>query len=297
MKQLLALVPVLLLGLPLVLQAQPTRTFAISDGQVLVDGTALPPEALPEGLDLRGVRATLTFTDPFQPVIEIDGVRYQLEGQRLVEMGAEDEASARVYFFPSPGDLAPPAPGFLDGRGMEPAFAPANPGLLRQQFIRELADRSRSLDHLSSQIGVRPHVEVGPLVQQLRSEALAAAQAAQALPEVDDQAYLFTLRARDPQLYEQLVREHHLEAATQTLAQRIRSLTPGDERTRLLADLRTQLDAIFELKQQNRRNEIHQLEERIQELKRLLQQREQQRPRIIDNRLQHLIGTPPGKQW
>lgn len=295
MKQLLYCL--LLLGLPLALHAQSLRTFAISDGQVLVDGTALPADALPQGLDLRGVSATLTFTDPFQPVIEVDGVRYQLEGQHLVEIRPEAGNRGLVYFFPSPDALTTPAPRFFERRWREPDFITTHPGLLRQQFIRELADRSRSLDQLSSQIGVQTHYEVGPLVQQLRSEAVAAAQAAQALPEVDDQVYLFTLRARDPHLYEQLVRERQLEADTETLARNIRSLAPGDERTRMLEDLRTRLDAIFELKQENRRNEIRQLEDRIQELKRLLQLREQQRARIIENRLEQLIGTPPGKQW
>lgn len=102
--------------------------------------------------------------------------------------------------------------------------------------------------------------------------------------------YLEEIQRRHKQLYDQLMRERQMEAETHGLARTIRQLPAGPERQRYLDSLRTTLNQIFELKQENRRREIAQLEEQIQELQRRLERREEMRVEMIEQRIQQLIG-------
>lgn len=102
--------------------------------------------------------------------------------------------------------------------------------------------------------------------------------------------YLEEIQRHSQQLYEQLMREQHMEAQTRDLAQNIRSLGEGSERQQYIDSLRSTLNEIFDLKQENRQREIEQLEAQLQELRQNLQEREQMREQMIDRRIQQLIG-------
>lgn len=103
--------------------------------------------------------------------------------------------------------------------------------------------------------------------------------------------YLREIQQRHEQLYERLMRERQMEAQTYELARVIRQLSPGERRQRHLDSLRTTLDEIFELKQENRRREIQQLEGQLEELRRRLEERERVREQMIEERIQQLVGT------
>src|SRR5690606_23592929 len=79
--RLLALLLVFAVAPRVAAQAQPAAAEAaqqhvleIRDGRMHLDGRALPPENLPDGLDLRGIEMTYSFVGPVSPVLEIDGV-------------------------------------------------------------------------------------------------------------------------------------------------------------------------------------------------------------------------------
>jgi alcohol dehydrogenase class IV len=55
--------------------------------------------------------------------------------------------------------------------------------------------------------------------------------------------------------------------------------------------LRATLNRIFDLKQENRRREIDQLQRQIAELQNSLKQRERMREEMIDRRLQQLVDA------
>lgn len=106
-----------------------------------------------------------------------------------------------------------------------------------------------------------------------------------------EQAYLQTLSERDRALYERLLRERDMEMEIRRLAFVFRRTEGEDERQRLRARLHNLIDEAFELKLENRREEIRQVEELLQEMRRQLQVREDQRDEIVRQRLRDLTGT------
>lgn len=104
--------------------------------------------------------------------------------------------------------------------------------------------------------------------------------------------YLNDVQQANRELYERLVRERTLEKRAQTLAQSIRTASGETGARRKKADsLRTLLNDIFDLKQENRRLEVKRLQREIQELQRRLQQRRNMREQMIDRRFQQLVGA------
>ncbi len=108
--------------------------------------------------------------------------------------------------------------------------------------------------------------------------------------------YLNEVQKANRELYKQLVRERTMEKQAQDLARVIRMLPEDSEERRGKADtLRTLLNDIFDLKQENRRREIERLQREIQELQRSLQERRKMRDRMIDHRLNQLLGSTTGR--
>lgn len=83
-------------------QTDTVHVFHIADGQVYLDGRLLP-NALPEGLDLRGWSiGPMEFSGPIVPVLEIDSLAYVLENDRLVLLSESDRAGRNVYVMGEP---------------------------------------------------------------------------------------------------------------------------------------------------------------------------------------------------
>jgi len=110
--------------------------------------------------------------------------------------------------------------------------------------------------------------------------------------ESPQRQYLSDVQKANRQLYERLVRERTMEKEAQDLARVIRMLPENSEDRRAKVDsLRGLLNEIFDLKQENRRREIERLQRQIQEIQQSLQERRQMRDRMIDRRLNHLLGV------
>ncbi len=105
-----------------------------------------------------------------------------------------------------------------------------------------------------------------------------------------EQAYLQGLSERDRTLYERLVREREMEAETIQLARALRQNPRDAAYATLRSQLREKLEAMFELKQENRREEARQVEEVLEALRQQLQKREAMRDEIIQHRLRELTG-------
>ena len=119
-----------------------------------------------------------------------------------------------------------------------------------------------------------------------------AARASSAESSDPQRQYLNDVQKANRKLYDRLVRERTMEQKAKNLAHVIR-MTPEQsaERQAKTDSLRALLNDIFELKQENRRREIDRLEREIQELQRSLQKRRQMRDRMIQYRLNELIGA------
>ncbi|PEN14190.1 hypothetical protein CRI94_03885 [Longibacter salinarum] len=108
--------------------------------------------------------------------------------------------------------------------------------------------------------------------------------------EVARQEYLQEMQRRSQELYEKLMRERRMELESREIARTIRLLPDGPERDAQIDTLRATLNRIFDLKQDNRRREIEQLQRQIDELQRRLEKREDMRDEMIQRRLEELIG-------
>ena len=108
--------------------------------------------------------------------------------------------------------------------------------------------------------------------------------------ETAHQEYMQEMRRRSQELYEKLMRERRMEMESREIAKTIRLLPDGPERETQIDTLRATLNRIFDLKQDNRRHEIAQLQRQIDELQRRLEQREEMRDEMIQRRLEELIG-------
>ena len=105
------------------------------------------------------------------------------------------------------------------------------------------------------------------------------------------QQYVAEVLQRDRALYNQLMYEIELERQTQEIALQARMLPEGSERDQLLVQLREVLGQAFALKQENRKQEIVQLEEQLLILQKRLDEREAMKDKVIENRVRELVGT------
>lgn len=104
-----------------------------------------------------------------------------------------------------------------------------------------------------------------------------------------EQEYLDSLSESDRALYDQLVRERDMEGETLRLAQDYRRAGTETERETLRAQLREKLGAMFDLKEENRREEVRQMEEALDGLRQRMNERSAMRDQIIEHRLNELL--------
>ena len=283
---LMSLLAWMLAGLLLPAQAQPTHAFIIKEGKVYIDGRELPKDELPESLNLEGMTAEMKFSGDTQPVLELGGVLYKIDAKGLIEIDPEEaEASGMAVFFTPDAVFDANVAGDTQIEDV------------RRQYVVALNSRAEQLKALSYELQTRQNQEAAQLMQQARLQAEEAARMAVALPRIERESYLREVRKNDRELFEQLMREKQMELETHRLAARIQTTPEGDERDALIEELRAKLTEIFELKQANRRREIAQLEDQLDDLRERMSEREQMRDRIIELRLKDLLGESDPYNW
>ena len=267
--------------------AQTVQTLAIQDGTLSINGQQVPQDELPETLDLRGFNATYSFFGDARPLIEINGALYALDGQRLRAVAELRNQPGGLFLFSGDGDNVSDVT--LLGRYKEKQ----DDAMLAQ--ARALQASTDELEQLSAQVEQQ---QANQAIETARDRVAQAAEVVQALPKLQVHSYLSDVQQYNQNLYSLLVREWRMEREAEALALEIRRLPDGAERNDRIAQLRQKLDEIFELKQNNRRREIQQLEQELSALNERLQKREQLRDRLIDQRLSDLIGIqyPPGNR-
>ncbi len=134
--------------------------------------------------------------------------------------------------------------------------------------------------------------ESSVILQEISARPTAAQGQASASSSDPQRQYLNDVQKANRELYNRLLRERTMEQQAQNLAHAIRVLPEdSDQRQARIDTLRTLLNEIFDLKQENRRREIERLQREIQNLQRGLQKRRQMRDRMIEHRLQQLLGS------
>lgn len=118
-------------------------------------------------------------------------------------------------------------------------------------------------------------------------------EADEAVPRILNEAntlYLEDLQRQNQVLFSRLSHEQELERQAEYLARAARLAQTAEERQKHREALTSKLDEIFELKQQNRRDEIAQFEAELEQLKQRVEKRAQLKDQIIERRVQRLVG-------
>ncbi len=98
------------------------------------------------------------------------------------------------------------------------------------------------------------------------------------------------LREENPEQYENLKLERELESQSQELAEQYKNAETDAEKEAIEEKLRSVLIQAFEVRQANRQFEIDKLELRLQELKEKNEERQQNKTKIIQLRIDELLG-------
>jgi len=283
--------------------AQTTRTLAIHDGRVVIDGQDISAEELPATLQTQGLNVDFSFTGNTSAVLELGGRYYVLDENGLREIDDADAKGNDVAVFFKDGAFSPDInlSTLRTMRGGSNGVSFVTPGdepfdVMRQHYQAELQDRARSLQELSAEMerqGAQHAYD--QMVQQARQQTAEAARVADALPRIEAQSYLQDVQRTDRALFDQLVNEQRMERDTRILASQIRNAKDDADREKKLDELRTRLNDIFDLKQSNRDSEIKQLETRLDALKLQVDQREHIRDQIIELRLKQLLDQ--ARNW
>jgi hypothetical protein len=99
----------------------------------------------------------------------------------------------------------------------------------------------------------------------------------------------------DPEMLDLMRRDADFERNNQFLAERCRQAPEGD-RQRLKDELRKEITAHFDVRQQKRQLQLKRIEEEVQRLREAIEKREARRDEIINRRLGELVGeeSEPG---
>lgn len=280
-----------------------THTLTIRGGDVYINGKMLDRDEVPASLRSQHLDANLSFSGPASPTFEIGGHLYKIENNALVEVTAAepDEAPAanndrtQVIFRSAPPEsqrrrMEAEASDTSNQTGSYSYFVSSNgaddPNVAMQQYVIELKQNAEELNELSATLQQR---QARDLIREVQFQAEQAAKLAQELPYLEMQNYV---KQSNQLLYQRLVSELELERETQRIAAEVRQLPRGEAREHKIAELREMLGDILELKQENRRLEIDQLEEQLAILKERFAEREEMKKRLIDRRIKELVGDP-----
>lgn len=105
------------------------------------------------------------------------------------------------------------------------------------------------------------------------------------------------IKAKDPEHYENLVKEKVLGFKSAGLARAYRQSRDESEKAAIKNDLAKLLDELFDYRQENRAREIAILEERVHKLKELQKARQDNKGEIVTKRLDQLLGNSEDLQW
>jgi len=107
---------------------------------------------------------------------------------------------------------------------------------------------------------------------------------------------LMQTKETNPGLFDKVVRKRTLEQQASRLADSARR-AKGDQRTSYLTQLEKALTEAFDLKQEIMKRDVSQMESELQQLKVLLEKREENGRAIVGRRIAELTGEMDYLQW
>ncbi len=239
---------------PVMVRAQTTQTvtWVIKDGEVRRNGEVVPASEWPQGMDIEGVVLSFSVSDE--------------------SAGYFRGADRRLY-----------------------AVTPRSLGLAMQADMVEDVWLQMSVTSPRGSVSLPQGATAATMMEGLQQSTAVAAALSASAAEVQAQyslqvgQYLKDVQEANLALYANLKDEWRLELETAELAHDIRRLSEGEERRAKVLELRKGLESIFELKQQNRRQEVAYLEAEIAALRARLRARQKQKGALVEARLRELV--------
>lgn len=111
------------------------------------------------------------------------------------------------------------------------------------------------------------------------------------------QMRLDEMATRDSSLYNRHCEIFRLDAQAEGLAIQYREAQNDADRTRIRAELVGVLDRLFDLREGDKRYEIERLEQRLERLRRVVDERAERKNEIVDRRADELIGARDSIEW
>ena len=292
MKQILCLRYLLLVFLTVLIagnvQSQTIR-FEGSDGKLKVNGAVIDSKNLPESLNLQGAHFSMQITGHFPMRVEVNGKPYEIWEDRIAEGNKGDHIHYRMTV-ESEGVFSIESSAMIDN-----LYGLAN--TLSQQ-VESVFSSVSGMENWDS-LGNALHSFAYRSNPGFNFQAPPSPPVPGNLPQNHDFAarmlefsnYLTNVKDASSELFELLSHEWRQEAEASEMAMRIRALEQGDERDEAIEELRAKLEEIFSMKQENRRMEIRHLEMELERMEDRLRERSQAKERLIDARLDELLGN------
>ncbi len=264
-------------------QSQSIRVERV-EGELRVNGEPIDVDALPEELDLGEVEFSLQSSGPFPMWVEINGTRFEIWQDRVTKADKSGPVGFKLYIGPD-GTYTTIESGAPDVHG------------LAEMMFRQLAGMVSSAPAM--ELNPRQTIEFTGVVSKSQDEIVAqSAKSQEMASSVQDATrmlelsnYLANVQNTSGELFELLRHEWREEAEVAEMAGRIRALNNNAERDEAIEQLRAKLEEIFLMKQENRRMEIQHLETELERMERRLKERSRAMDRLIDARLDELLGT------
>jgi len=160
----------------------------------------------------------------------------------------------------------------------------------REQYKTMQARQKRSYDAMANAKGWIVDSERGQYYT-FQGERLGTDEAVPRILNEANTLYLEGLQKSNLSLYSRLARERELERQADFLAVAARRAETAEERDRFSAELTQRLVEIFDLKQQNRRDELAQFEAELERLKQRVAKRDELKESIIERHVARLTGV------
>ncbi len=257
-------------------QSQSIRVERV-EGELRVNGEPIDVDALPEELDLGETEFSLQSVGTFPMRIEINGTRFEIWQDRIARADKSGPVSFKLAIGPD---------------GTYTSIESGSP-------MHDLAELTQQIAGVISSDPLRQIIELTGVVAESQDEIVAQSARSQGMASrwqdatkvLELSGYLANVQNTSDELFELLQHEWREEAEAMEMAGRIRALDDGVERDEAIKQLRAKLEEIFLTKQENRRMEIEYLEMDVERMERRLKERSQAMDRLIDARLDELLGT------
>lgn len=113
---------------------------------------------------------------------------------------------------------------------------------------------------------------------------------------IEEMARAKRLKERDPAHYERMIKIKQMEERSRVLGRNYRDADDA-EKANIESELKTLLGELFDLREENRQEEVMRLEKRLKELKESLVERSKNKAQIVERRLAQLTGKSKHLEW